>query len=763
MARNPIQEPAFVALREGDIRQLAGDAVFARGEALQRAGHVRAPTIEEDGLQAEVLGTWRRVDRVTVTVEAGQIRSRCTCRPEGALRPSLCRHGAALLLEWVRDRSLFARAAAASEPGEPDSAPAAQEESPLQEYARLLESDTAGHLREIARRRAVRLTGQYKSDLVRNLAQLIGQAESIDAALAGLSDDERVALHAIDLLAATKGHARGAVERAYRALGGSGEGNEAVYRAVEGLVELGLLIPHERHAFPSYAYTVPRVVSARLPPRDLGLRPAERSRAGDAGPRPEAPRLGMAEVFQVVVHELGRGAIGVKAPTLQRDEIAGVPLGWRMEEGAWVRGNRGRTYHTGPVRLLPLPAVLVAADLAHLHQLTGQPKRMLHFALDLMVALHIVQRKGERLLPREDRLRVFLALQPTERLATMVNAWLGMIDVVELRMVADHKGPLHLYTHLSYSWTQAQPQGADLRRLLARLVGRTAPVPPSHAPSDLEHDGTWYDAASLLDLLWNLAPDVLSQGPGFGSGQSWWFADARNPEHRLNLDVPRDWRRVVGPAVAATLVGPMTWLGLVDVAVEQDHITSFRPRIEAAVLVGREDLTADVRARATPGEPLTVETDPEGAGLIVVVPAQASDGMIHTLLARIGELVQASPRGLRYRLMPERVQEVFDEGTTGPDLIRLLASAGGTLPEQVGAALAEWWAGYGTIRLYDELALVELDDDLLLRELLVTSSLGGMLVYTCSPRVVAIDPARVDELLAELTRLGHTPRLVEGP
>lgn len=140
-----------------------------------------------------------------------------------------------------------------------------------------------------------------------------------------------------------------------------------------------------------------------------------------------------------------------------------------------------------------------------------------------------------------------------------------------------------------------------------------------------------------------------------------------------------------------------------------------------------------------------------------------SDGTIYTLLARIGELTEASPHGLRYRLMPELVQAAFDGGMTGPDLIGSLADAvGGTLPEELGATLARWWAGYGTIRLYDELALVELDDDLLLRELLATSSLSEILVQVCSPRVVAIDPAGVDTLLAELTRLGHTPRLMEG-
>jgi len=57
--------------------------------------------------------------------------------------------------------------------------------------------------------------------------------------------------------------------------------------------------------------------------------------------------------------------------------------------------------------------------------------------------------------------------------------------------------------------------------------------------------------------------------------------------------------------------------------------------------------------------------------------------------------------------------------------------------------------------------LIELGDDLLLRELLAASSLREAVLHTFSPRLVAIDSARVDELVEELTRLGYTPRMVD--
>jgi hypothetical protein len=75
--------------------------------------------------------------------------------------------------------------------------------------------------------------------------------------------------------------------------------------------------------------------------------------------------------------------------------------------------------------------------------------------------------------------------------------------------------------------------------------------------------------------------------------------------------------------------------------------------------------------------------------------------------------------------------------------------------------LDAWWNSYGNVRLYDDLTLIELDDDILLQELLATSSLPGALVDVLTPRLVAVEPAAVRPLLGEMERLGYTPRVLE--
>jgi len=94
--------------------------------------------------------------------------------------------------------------------------------------------------------------------------------------------------------------------------------------------------------------------------------------------------------------------------------------------------------------------------------------------------------------------------------------------------------------------------------------------------------------------------------------------------------------------------------------------------------------------------------------------------------------------------------------------LRILAErAGGNVPADVRAVLDAWWNSYGNVRLYDDLTLIELDDDILLQELLATSSLRGALVNVITPRLVAVEPAAMRPLLGEMERLGYTPRVLE--
>ena len=61
-----------------------------------------------------------------------------------------------------------------------------------------------------------------------------------------------------------------------------------------------------------------------------------------------------------------------------------------------------------------------------------------------------------------------------------------------------------------------------------------------------------------------------------------------------------------------------------------------------------------------------------------------------------------------------------------------------------------------------DLTVVELGDEFLLQELEAVTDLRGATIHVFSPRLLAIDAARVPSLVAAMTKAGHRPRLVES-
>ena len=65
----------------------------------------------------------------------------------------------------------------------------------------------------------------------------------------------------------------------------------------------------------------------------------------------------------------------------------------------------------------------------------------------------------------------------------------------------------------------------------------------------------------------------------------------------------------------------------------------------------------------------------------------------------------------------------------------------------------------GRLNLYERVTVLELGDDIALRELLATTALRAHIVHEFSPRLVVVRDEAVEALLAELVKKGHTPLL----
>jgi Helicase conserved C-terminal domain/SWIM zinc finger len=752
-----LQTPSLLRLREPEVRALCTGAAFGRGDAWQRAGHVGNPTIYADGFSADVRGTWRQVERVTVSADAKGVHTACSCQVG-----EYCRHAAALLLHWIRAPRSFADATLEVD-GEPaflDEAPGMPLDPPEvetagDELAVLLETHAMTNLREIARRRGLRGGGRNKVELAATLAVSLADPENIDAALATLTGDEQAMLQAIDLIE-VEANAGSVVGTAYRVLSGGAEPTE-FQRTLNTLVNLGLVFTISHWNYPSERYIVPRVVAARIPLSDSPLSRIVRAaeRVDQVAPPAGESRLDLVEVFLVVVHEALRGGIGGKLRVLPEGATIVTSSGWMSEQRLSPSSKSlfGRPQST-ELTLRPQPPSLSDSDLQYLAERTGGSIDMIDFAMEMLATLEIltysVHGKSAQPVVREGLLHALLQLSPVDRTVVLTEMWLSLFDAFDFRGMILQGTPLHLHTLQQPFFAplaMSEPRSSAVRILMTRLLARL---------STGDTGARWYDLPAWLDMLWTLTPELL--GKGAGPAGEWWFSGTAGNETRLNLEQRQGWQEIWEPLIESILVGPMTWLRVVDTSRQEDGTLSFRPRPEAAMVL--QEPPGD----AVPllGPALSLRVDPSSGAPEILVPAGYPDTQLHILLTEIADLADISPDGLRYRLMRQRAQEAFERGVTGPGLLRILADrAGGSVPENVRVVLDAWWKSYGNVRLYDDLTLIEFDDDILLRELLATSSLRGALVDVITPRLVSVEPAAVRSLLGEMERLGYTPRVME--
>ncbi|TAK35401.1 MAG: hypothetical protein EPO21_06005 [Chloroflexota bacterium] len=723
---------------EAQLRQLLGERTFARAQALQRDQHVFDTIFQEATLRGSVVGTWRRIYQVAASNQAGKLAPSCSCGT-----PGFCQHVGAMLLQWVRDRASFATGGATDLSGMGYPMPSAQrpEESLQDELQRLLGHDTLPHLREIARRRGVSTTGRSsKIDLIQALVPVLSSGDRIDHTLASLHEDGRRVLDIAQLQGSVAPAYDFAIREGYRALGWSDENVP-----IAELLDLGLLMTEYRQGQGPTAYRVPRVVVARLRQLDSLARPvaapAQPERAYGAT-RDTRPQLSIGELLLIVCGEIAGGRVRQQQPSatqptrpdLARFEVDPDELG-RGENPVFLARERPT------MRLRPEAGLFADADLGRLSTQIGQPLEAVAFAAHLLARLGIVE-GGKRWAVYEDSLLRVLDRPPGTRLALLCRAWREMNDWGEMRLLVGKSGRFQLrcYRGISTSFPQLSSDVLRARRLVASTVGRMAA-------------GVWYDFASFFDRLRRLAPTLFSETTSTYSFGGWWLADPDEPPESLHVKKPIDWIALRSAIVAAILSGPLSWLGLVEVACEGDSLLAFRVRPEAGALLER-DVLVEGRERAAP---LVVGDD-----LTVLVPAGTPDVRVYGALTQAGELADFSTAGLRYRLSPGKVQALFEAGVTVEQLCSFLADrSGGALPEAARAKLGKWWISYGTARLYDDLTLIELADDLLLTELLAATSLRTQLIHAFSPRLIAVEPGAVEKLVTELTRLGHAPRLME--
>ena len=213
------------------------------------------------------------------------------------------------------------------------------------------------------------------------------------------------------------------------------------------------------------------------------------------------------------------------------------------------------------------------------------------------------------------------------------------------------------------------------------------------------------------------------------------------------------WHMVEGGFIRAVVLGPLHWLGMVEVK-NEGTTTAFS-------LVSGVSLVAAV-------EPPEVEHIPWGR--LIVQPNFEMVALAPVSEASLIQLDRFAERiGLehiaQYRITKASITRAIQAGLHAEDILRILelASDGSEIPQNVQYSLVEWERQARRIEMWQGATLLQVDDAALLDSLFAHEESRPLLARRLSPVLAEIVPQQLTALQAFLWQRDYLPALTAAP
>lgn len=253
---------------------------------------------------------------------------------------------------------------------------------------------------------------------------------------------------------------------------------------------------------------------------------------------------------------------------------------------------------------------------------------------------------------------------------------------------------------------------------------------------------TWYSFERFCQVLRASGSNLV--GPP-GRGDMLQFTSGRRILDANSMD-PTTWLTTYGSIVAAWLLGPARWLGLVELAVKNDRIIAFQ----------RPEKTRSVETIVLP--PDTLQFGPAGE-IVLRTIWQAAE--LRDLVLQIAAPVARDRKHITFRLDPAAFRLALRRGQSAGEIVAALARRGFPLPAESQRRIEQWAQRAGRFRIYDNLAAIEFGDDLAQREVESAAGLGQRQTYAASNRCsILLDSASAGEIAEALQRRGYLPKVL---
>ena len=328
---------------------------------------------------------------------------------------------------------------------------------------------------------------------------------------------------------------------------------------------------------------------------------------------------------------------------------------------------------------------------------------------------------------------------PAVRLNRLFAAWQALGSWGEWRLLEQQKR-VEMVVQPSFVQNRqiATPAGLDNtcladRATLLRLLERLTP-------------GQWYLSRDLTHAMSQLSPNF----PKFSQEPAWGLALAG---HTTALKRDSDaWQIGLGAFIEQWLHGPLTWLG--GLAWRGDFF-SLTP-LGAWLL----DLETAPPSLAAPHTGLQVMDDGKLKIAVASTDQEAWGTVFHSAALALDQPQPAADGSLLFRVQPDLLAISLDQGADPAAILAGLERGlgGSSAAQRLLQTVQHWLGAYGRIRIFENIARLDLADDFALQEIL-----AGALPAPLRPltRTLAVIPdLAFDAVRDALIARGHTPTVI---
>jgi hypothetical protein len=804
---------ALQRLRAADIIRMAGLAVASMGQEYCRIGAVRA-TMRRGAKLLGIVDTSHLGDvslpgaRGTAVADQGPVEQRrcsveveihssstwhasCTCSPNTV---AMCRHAAALLYQWLAHPNTFVAPSSSDFRTSSRTAPATREggnqatggqsralqsarqggqvaytvkmrgPTPSSNLVDILSQNGLSELRSIAREYDIATGGQHKQQLVEAIAGALRQPELVRRSASTLEKPQRQLLATLTLAGGSLSDEdlRSLYERFSFGPADSLQG------ILLSLQSKGLLFrtslnssPQQRIGLSGMLYDVGWYVPAEVQAVlrvSVPITPFDVEKKADGGDGlADHIQIQQVEAYSLLADLLlvARALDGYGMEHYdERDERAG---GMRsMNTLATLRSFSAGT-HDETTLVTPPGGLPSATALERLQSDVPRTSQFLRFAFRLLRLADLLHKDDGgmpgslRLLPNAARL--LLGPASAEVARDLFELWLTHAGYEELFDLQEEGLQLKCRTtplnNPILRPGELEAENSEARQLLVALVAQ-APL------------NQWISFSAFARFIYRLNPTFLQKRQRLFPSPHWWLEQEEG--RPLQPAQMGDWMRAEGHYLARLLRGPLHWWGISDLALSGDgRLLAFRLTPMAGLLLnGVEPVEQEVEEAQERAPVLDVLETGE-----LLVESRTDSWPLIELIEDFAEVAGVRGGRLCYRLAPGSLAEALGRGQQPGNLLKLLRKIekdeehSNSPLSCLLAQLEGWIASYGRVRLYTGVSMVEVTDNLVMRELSATTSLEEQIVKSITPTLMILTKQGMERIVEDLKRRGQSPLLHE--